>query len=305
MKNAVVTGANGFVGSAVVRELAKKNIHIYAVVRSNAKYLERIGNIENVDVVYCDAANYATLKNKLTHMEDGCFFHFAWEGTSGTKRGDEVIQLRNVQYSIDALRAAKEIGCNRFLFASSVMEKEIETFVNVEKPLSVNYIYSSAKSAANQMCRVVADNIDIEYVSVMISNIYGPGEHSFRLINTSIRKLLAGEHASFSEGKQQYDFIYIDDAARSFVAVAERGKNRKIYYLGSRYSSMLKDYLIQMRDIVAPEAELGLGEIEFDGISLDYSIFDRNAIERDTGCKPLISFAEGILYTVDWIKENG
>ena len=49
----------------------------------------------------------------------------------------------------------------------------------------------------------------------MISNIYGPGELSPRLVNTSIRKMLKGEHCAFSAGEQIYDFIYITDAAKN------------------------------------------------------------------------------------------
>ncbi|MDE5873831.1 MAG: NAD-dependent epimerase/dehydratase family protein [Lachnospiraceae bacterium] len=56
-------------------------------------------------------------------------------------------------------------------------------------------------------------------MSAVISDIYGEGESSPRLINSSIRKLLNNEETSFSTGEQMYDFVYIEDAARMFVGL--------------------------------------------------------------------------------------
>ena len=121
----------------------------------------------------------------------------------------------------------------------------------------------------------------------------------------SLRKLLNDEHCSFSAGNQLYDFIYITDAAKAFVAIGEKGKTNRTYYIGSQNPRLLKEFLIEMRDCVDPNIAIGLGELPFNGVSLSYTEFDINAVKNDTGFVPSIDFKEGINKTIEWLKEIG
>ena len=169
----------------------------------------------------------------------------------------------------------------------------------------INTLYSSAKVAADYMARTIAGSLGVEYLRAVISNIYGPGELSPRLVNTSIRKMLKGEHCAFSAGNQLYDFIYVDDAAKVFASIGEKGIPNRTYYIGSLEPKPLKNFLLQIRDCVDPSIEIGLGELPFNGVSLSYKEFDINAVKNDTGCIPEVSFQEGINRTIAWIKEMG
>lgn len=304
MRNAIVTGANGFVGGAVVKELASRCEQVYAVVRENAQHVDFLEQLPNVTVIFCNLDEYAHLPDKITDSTVEVFYHFAWEGTSGQKRGDEGIQIENIQNACEAVRASAKLNCARFIFAASIMQYETAALMQTEKRVPLTSIYCTAKIAADYMCRSLADSLEIEYISAIISNIYGPGEISARLINTSIRKLQSGQHTSFSSGEQLYDFIYIDDAARMFAAIGEYPAKRKNYYIGNRYPRKLKEFLQEMRDVVAPNAVLGLAELPFEGVSLTYHEFDMTAVYRDTGFEAEISFAEGIRRTAAWLYDS-
>ena len=54
MKRAVVTGANGFVGSALCRELVKNNVKVTAIVRNHKSDISEISNLDNISIVYCE-----------------------------------------------------------------------------------------------------------------------------------------------------------------------------------------------------------------------------------------------------------
>ena len=112
------------------------------------------------------------------------------------------------------------------------------------------------------------------------------------------------EHCSFTEGKQTYDFIYIADAIASIVEVAEKGNAFNRYYIGSGNPKPLREFLLEMKDVVAPDAELGLGDLPFNGIDIDYSQFKLKKVEEDTGYKNKISFRDGIKMTMDFIKSE-
>lgn len=144
----------------------------------------------------------------------------------------------------------------------------------------------------------------VEFIPVIITNIYGVGEKSARLIYTSIKKLLTGEHCSFTEGYQTYDFIYITDAIASIIEVSEKGKAFNRYYIGSGEPKALREFLFRMRNIVAPETEMGFGEIPFNGVSVNYDQFDMKQIEKDTGYINQIPFEKGIAMTAGYIRRT-
>ena len=86
MKKAIVTGASGFVGSALVKLLSAKGIETIAVVRSEASVLEHIRNLPNVSIYFCDMEHITDLMRQILDRDFDVFFHFAWEGTARSLR---------------------------------------------------------------------------------------------------------------------------------------------------------------------------------------------------------------------------
>ena len=305
MKKAIVTGANGFVGTAVCRELAGRGVQVIAVVRHPEEVIRGIESVPGIRIVYADLSGFRRLAEVIPDRDIDALYHFAWVGSAGPLRGDADVQMRNVQYTCDTVKACAEMGCGRFVFASSIMEYEIEATMATDATPGINTLYCSAKVAADYMARTLAGSLEVDYIRAVISNIYGPGEMSPRLVNTSIRKMLRGEHCAFSAGEQMYDFIYITDAAKTFAAIGEKGIRNRTYYIGSPEPKPLKEFLLAMRDCVDPGMEIGLGELPFSGVSLTYREFDIHAVEKDTGFVPEVSFEEGIRKTAAWIREEG
>jgi len=304
MKKAIVTGANGFVGTALCKELCEQGVKVIAIVRDKAEPIDKIKDLPGLSIVYSDLSQFRNLASLIQDRDIDILYHLAWVGSAGPLRGDSDVQMNNVRYACDTVKACADIGIKRFVFASSIMEYEIEATMATETTPSINTLYCSAKVAADYMARTIAGNFGIDYIRAVISNIYGPGELSPRLINTSLRKLLSGKHCSFSAGEQLYDFIYVDDAAKTFVAIGENGKANKTYYIGSQKPKKLKEFLIKMKDQVNPDIRIGLGEIPFNGVSLTYKEFDINAVREDTGFVLEIPFDEGIRRTIAWLKEG-
>ena len=305
MKKAIVTGANGFVGSAVCKELSEKGVEVLAIIRHPDEPIDNISKLKGLRIVDCDLADFGKLADIITDRDIDVFYHFAWVGSAGPLRGDADVQMNNVKYTCDTVKACERMRCKRFVFASSIMEYEIEAVMASEATPGINTLYCSAKVAADYMARTIAGNVGIDYIRAVISNIYGPGELSPRLVNTSLRKLLKGEHCAFSAGEQMYDFIYISDAAKTFYAIGEGGKPNKTYYIGSQQPRPLMEFLLDMKDCVDPDINIGLGEIPFNGVSLTYQEFDINAVKDDTGFIPEVSFSDGINKTIEWLKEIG
>lgn len=300
MKKAIVTGANGFIGKTLVNALLERN---YEIVALDIRFDDVLLNNNSVTCVNVLNKSVAELQDEIPKNEYSCFFHLAWAGTSGPTRADYEMQLNNVKIACDYIKLCKVVGCKRVVYASSINEMETYEYLqsdNIEP--SGGYIYGTGKLAAHLMGETVAKMNDVEFIPVIITNIYGIGEKSARMVYTSINKLIHKEHCSFTAGYQTYDFIYITDAINSIIEVSEKGKAFNRYYIGSGEPKPLREFLIEMKNIVDPEAEIGLGDIPFKGIDISYSQFDLKKVEKDTGYRNKISFAEGIKMTADYIR---
>lgn len=300
MEYVIVTGANGFIGKTLVNALLEKGYHVVAL---DIRYDDVLANDSRVTCVNVMNREVAALADEIPHQEYRCFFHLAWAGTSGPARADYAVQLNNVKLACDYIKLCSEIGCKRVVYASSINEMETYEYLQSDdiEPTG-GYIYGTGKLAAHLMGETVAKLNGIEFIPVIITNIYGVGEKSARMIYTSINKLIHKEHCSFTSGYQTYDFIYITDAINSIISVAEKGKAFNRYYIGSGEPKPLREFLLEMRDIVDPEAELGLGDIPFKGVDISYDQFDLKKVERDTGYQNEVSFAEGIRMTAEYIR---
>lgn len=302
MKKVIVTGANGFIGKTLVNALLEKG---YSVVALDIRFDDILAGNPKVTCVNVMGKSVESLKEDIPAEEYDCFFHLAWAGTSGPARADYDIQLNNVKLACDYIKLCKEVGCKRVVYASSINEMETYEYLQSDdiEPAG-GYIYGTGKLAAHLMGETVAKMNGVEFIPVIITNIYGVGEKSARMIYTSIKKLVNKEHCSFTAGYQTYDFIYITDAINSIIEVAEKGKAFNRYYIGSGEPKALREFLMEMRDIVDPNAEIGLGDIPFKGVDISYKQFELKKVEQDTGYINQVPFAKGIAMTAEYIR-NG
>lgn len=305
IQTAVVTGPTGAIGIALCEKLLRENVTVYAVCRPGSSRIKDLPKAAALHVVECDAKELATLPQKMEGVSVDAFFHFAWAHTIGQGRNDMPAQIENIQSTIDAVRAAKALGCRVFLGAGSQAEYgRVEGLLKSDTPAFPENGYGMAKLCAGQMSRVEAKALDIDHVWVRILSVYGPHDGPMTMISGTIRKLLAGERPALTAGIQRWDYLYAGDAADAFYLAACHGRNGAVYPLGSGQAMPLKDYIIQMRDAIDPALPLGFGEVPYGPLQVMHLQADISALQADTGFAPKTPFAEGIRRTMDWVKRE-
>ena len=304
MNNVIITGANGFVGSNVCRLLCESGTRVTAVIKDENEDIQNIKALPNLSVVYCDLSQLDTLGDKISDRGFDVFYHFAWVGSAGPLRCDEEMQLQNALWTAKALRTAESLDCKKFVNAGSIMEKETYTAVYTQDSTpGLPYIYGAGKLAARAICKPIANSLDIDLCWAVITNAYGVGELSPRFVNTTIRKIIAGEPLQFTAATQNYDFIYIDDVARAFAAIGEHGKPNREYTIGSGNARPLREFILEMQQALAPDAAPIFGDVPFTGVNMPLEAFDTTPIQEDCGFKTTVSFAEGTRRTMEWLKQ--
>ena len=301
MSAALVTGANGFLGSNLVRELLACGYEVVAIGRDG-----RFNNLPDdgrVTKLSCSLDEIGSLPRLVRRDDIEFFFHFAWDGSAGARRCDYGLQLWNAARCCEAVEAAAHLGARRFIGAGSIMEDEVLAACTGggNRP-GAAYIYGSGKFAAHVMSSSVAAREDIDFLWGKMTNAYGVGELSPRLVNTTLRKCINGESPQFTSGTQNYDFVYVEDAVRAFRCIAEKGLSFNEYLIGSSMARPLREFLLEMKASIAPELEFKFGDVPFTGINLPLNMFDCSDLERDTGFKAEITFGEGCRRTYEWLK---
>lgn len=301
MENVIITGGNGFVGSNTVRYFLDRGIHVLSVdMAEKAAFTD-----PNLEYIRCDVFNTEDLKAKVPAGKYDTFVHFAWAGSAGPARTDHRLQMKNALMTVECMKAAKELGCTRFVCAGSIMEYEVEAVIHAQgsRP-GMAYIYGMGKHIAHCMCKSIAVDIGIELVWPMITNAYGAGELSPRFVNTTLRKIINGEPLQFTAATQNYDFVYVTDVAKAFYLIAKNGKPFCEYLIGSGNARPLKEFILEMQQELAPDSVPQFGDIPFTGTNMPLSTFSIADTERDTGFRPDIGFAEGTRLTMEWLKER-
>jgi nucleoside-diphosphate-sugar epimerase len=304
MENAIVVGGAGFIGSAVVRELVHQDVSVTVVVRPGffEKNINHRLDDLNVRIVECDITKIMEIKTIITDRGFDAYYHFAWDGLFGDSLLDYSCQIMNIKWVMDAIVTASELGCKRFIGSGTIAQYELRSIEGQINQNDKMKFYKTAKIACEYMGRNVAVGHGIQFFWPIITNVYGEGEISPRLINTLIRKLLAGERQALSEGNQIYDFIHISDAAHAFYLIGEKGQEFRTYVIGSGRARPLKDFLCTLRDVINPNIELGFGEFSYNGAYLPMKVFDIGNLVQDTGFEARLPFEEGIKRVVAWNK---
>lgn len=308
MKKAIVTGATGFIGKFLVKELIKQGIEVIAVVRENSKNLDNLSNMP-IRIVPCNLDKISRLPELVDDRDVDAVFHIAWQGVSDVDARNQKVQLRNVQSTLELIDAMHIMGIGTIVGAGSIHEAEVLVEMRDDKVISnLGIMYKSAKTAAHWMGKAKAGSYGIRFFWPLI-NTFGEEETSARLVNTVIRKIFKGESPNLSSGNQYYDFVHVNDVARALYLIAEKGIDGTNYVIGSGNSKPLRDFLQVVGEIAnrihgGEAIPLGFGRITSNVVYLPKETFNSEKLNKDTGFYPEISFEEGVERTALWIKSK-
>ena len=128
MEKVIITGADGFVGSYTVKHFLSEGKHVLALdMGIEAKRLN-----EHPNLIYkqCDITDINSMLDIIPHSVYDTFIHFAWAGSAGPARVDYNLQMQNALNTVECMKAAKQLGCSRFVCAGSIMEYEVEAAIH-------------------------------------------------------------------------------------------------------------------------------------------------------------------------------
>ncbi len=302
----VVTGATSFIGAAAVKQLLEAGHRVFAVVRpasSNIEHLKQMtaGYPDGRLTVYpLDLAKIRTLHG----FTADAWLHIGWDGAGSDNRTKRDVQQRNVIYALDAIFAASALGCRRFLFTGSQAEYGVwhET-VTEDMPCYPVSEYGKAKVDFCEKAKVLCKQKNMEYIHTRIYSVYGPGDHPWSLVQSCLRTFCEGGSMKLGECTQNWNFLYIDDAAAALVSLLTEAP-AGVYNIGSSDTRPLRSYIEEMYALCGHRGSYSYGERPQNAEGPADLMPDISRILRETSWHPAKTFAEGIYETLHSLQND-
>jgi len=280
------------IGAALVRRGIAQGFEMVCIVHRNSKRIDNLPKAGPVTVLYADLPDYASFNPGIENCE--AFIHLAWDKTAGAGRDDADIQARNIQYTLDAVRLARRMGCDVFVGAGSQAEYgPVSCALRADTPVNPESGYGIAKYAAGRLSKLLCEQLGMRQNWARILSVYGPLDGPHTLISYVIDELKHGRSPELTACEQTWDYLYCDDAADALLAIAQKGKNGAIYPLGSGQGRKLSEYIESIHKLVSPGVRINYGRRAYYPHQPMYLVGDISLLVSDTG------------WTPNWVFENG
>lgn len=291
MKTAIVTGAGGFIGGALSKELLHLGYKVYGA-DVKAEYLEPLCQFENFAPIAIDLTA-ENLSDKITETAD-VLFYLSWGGSLGGKNLYDVdLQTGNIKTTAKVCKDAANV-CKRFVFASSSYE-HMKSETTGDFPVNT---YGIAKRAAGDICAQISSQSGMEYVKAVLTNTYGVGDRSKKAVNTIINVMQNNLPLKLVEGNNPNDWVYVDDTVKGLIHIAEQGEVYSEYYIGHKNITTFREKITNMAAVICPDRKFVFGEMP-ENTYIDYT---RLTEEVPEGFACTSDFKESIMKTADWLK---
>jgi nucleoside-diphosphate-sugar epimerase len=302
-KVVLLSGASGFLGSHLAKDLALNDFRVIAMTRSGSD-LSRFNNFEsdNLTFVNTDSTNFELA---LAKHQPEFLIHSAWQGVSAKGRVDWQTQVENISITTRLLLLANELKINKVISFGSQAE-----YGNFDGRIAENAIckpssaYGAAKLAALNIFKSYCDCHNINWFWLRLFSTYGTHEGKDWLIPSVISNLRSNIPMDLTECEQCYDYLFTKDLSRAIINVLNAKSESGIFNLSSNSSIKLKELIEKLREKVNPEATLNFGSLPYRPNQVMHMEGDSSKFNRQFDFKAESDYDSAINEIVSFYKNN-
>lgn len=324
IKNILVTGGAGFIGSAFIRYLLQKETSFDGTC-VNLDLLTYAGNLDNLEPIskdprylfqHGDICNRPLVEHLCFEHRIDTIIHFAAEShVDRSITHPHTFLETNVMGTFHLLEVVKQ---NPHIHFHHVSTDEVygclgETgFFTEETPYRPNSPYSASKAASDHIVRAYARTYHLSTCISNCSNNYGPYQYPEKLIPLMILNCMQKKPLPvYGEGKNVRDWLHVEDHARALWILLKHGISGETYNVGGEAEKRNIDLVKEIVAIASAELKVEIKSLESlisfvkdrPGHDFRYAI-DCSKIKKEIGWRPQYTFTSGLISTVKWYLSN-
>jgi len=307
MTKLVITGAGGFIGAAVSKEMLNMGVEVWTIDNFSTGYIDNVP--KGVKIIEGDCQDDKSIK-ALENIKFDAILHFAGQSSGEISFDNPSYDLRtNTESTLKLINFALNNDCQRFIYASSM-----SVYGNVaDEPINEDHycaplsFYGVGKLASEQYLRIYQSQ-GLKPTSLRIFNVYGPGQNLSNLrqgmISIYLAQLLIYNKIIVKGSSRRFrDFIYIDDVVKLTSMILNENKSiGKIYNIGTGVRTSVNEVLEKLKILHDKYIEISFVEPTLGdqlGITADIS-----SLKEDYEIRKFTSLDDGLKKIYNWAKNE-
>jgi len=306
-KRVFVTGASGFIGANLVRELIKQEASVYALVRKKSNLWRLKDLFSEVTLLYGDLKEEKKLKSIINKVRPQIIYHLAMPGgyaKDESSRKEAILSM--VMGTFNLLESLEDIRYERFIYCASSTEYGARNRPLKETDILRPFTFRGlVKGAATLLCMQYVLERKRPITILRPFSVYGYWEQPGRLIPMAIKAFICNRKIKLTAGSFRHDFIFIEDVVRACLILAQEKKAvGEIFNIGSGRQWANRQVIELLERIFGHQVNIIRGAFPARAPDISCWVADIKKAKKVLGWKPRYSLEDGLRKTVEWFKLN-
>lgn len=308
----LVTGAGGFIGSHLVERLVEFGARVRALVHYNSKgswgWLDEISCRGDVEVVAGDICDRDIVKDAVRNIE--CVFHLAALIAIPYSYQAPLSYVRtNIEGTFNVLQCARDAGVERMVHTSTSEVYGTARYAPIDEghPLQGQSPYSASKIGADKLVEAFGYSFGFPLVTVRPFNTFGPRQSARAVIPTIISQCLEGNEVLLGSLSPTRDMNYVSNTVDGYLQAA-KNENAvgKTFNFGSNREISIGDLAKLIGKLVGREISIQCEDLRIRPKQSEVNrlIADSSLAKNVLGWEPRIGLEQGLVHTIEWMREN-
>ena len=309
LKNILITGATGFIGSHLTRKLTEEGFEVGIIKRENSN-IRRISDlIKNLSIYDADLRDIHEVSKVISHFKPEVIFHLATYYAVEHKSEEVSLMLdTNVLGTINLLEASKKSNVKLFINTSSCfVYQENKNKLKESADLNPLNLYALTKMQAEQACSFYTEKYGLGTITFRLFPPYGPDDHERRLIPYTIKSFFEEKKLKLTTGKQRWDFVYVDDIINAYLKLLNKYNlptTHEILNIGTGNAISVQEVISRIKEIIGSDIELEWGIIPHRKNEVWFLCADINKAKDFLKWEPKTQILQkGLETTVNWYRK--
>jgi UDP-glucose 4-epimerase len=290
----LITGATGFIGRQICRQLLKLDVPVYGLSRSAANETVEAG----VKPVAADVTVQPAVQAAFDEVRPTCVLHLAAAGVNHPFLPEAEAAQVNVNGTRHVLQASQAVQVRRFIQVGTCYESAGEP--GQASP------YAASKLEAWQWWRTfISTQTQMNSAALRLFHVYGPEQPKTGLIAAAIDAALRGKRFEMTPGEQQRDFVFIDDVVEALLMALTTPLTRAgTYEVGTGSSCSVRAVVQRIFEIADGAGEVVVGAWPYRSHEIMCLVADPRPIAQDLGWQAHTNLDAGLTATINWQRQQ-